>query len=111
MRNEYYLSVLLGIVGLSAMAWASTHVEPTSAEVTDIRPSWTGRVVQVDGNATDFGSSSGTVFFQLRDSTGSIDVVQFKSDLENIEGGVAVEGRVAVYKGEMQIIAEEVVQR
>lgn len=111
MRNEYYISVFLGIVGLSAMTWASTHVEAADAEVAEVKPSWTGRVVSVEGNATDFGRSNGTVFFQLEDSTGSIDVVQFNSDIRELEGSVAVEGEIAVYMGEMEIIAEEVVQR
>lgn len=111
MRNEYYISVLLAILGLAGMTWASVYVEPTDAKVKEIKPSWTGRIVEIDGNASQYGNSSGTVFFQLRDSTGSIDVVKFNSGLEELHGPVTVEGEVGIYKGEMQIVADEVVQR
>lgn len=108
MRRQYVLSVILAVVGLSAMAWASVYVEPQEADVEDVKPSWSGRVVEVSGNASDFGRSQDTVFFQLGDSTGRVDVVQFSSDLEEVSGPVEVEGEVGIYKGEMQIIADDV---
>ncbi|MFB6147689.1 MAG: OB-fold nucleic acid binding domain-containing protein, partial [Candidatus Nanohaloarchaea archaeon] len=57
----------------------------------------------------DFSRSGSTAFITLNDTTGEILVVDFDSQLQLEEGEkVNVTGRVSIYRGQLEVIAEDV---
>lgn len=109
-EKAYKLSVFLAFVGLTAMYASSLYLDVEHVNIGDIEESWTGRNVKVSGEVTGFTRSGGHAFIDLNDSTGEILVVDFDSELEEVEKGehLNVTGHVSLYEGELEIVAKEV---
>ena len=90
--------------------------------IADIEPNMEGSEIVVNGVVSDlFTSRKGHSFFELKDSGYSINGVLFNSETNQLEDRLAllneyadtskkvnVEGKVGVYKGELQIIVAKV---
>ncbi len=90
--------------------------------IADIEPNMEGSEVVLNGVVSDlFTSKKGHSFFELKDSGYSINGVLFKSEANQLEDRLAllneyanaskkvnVEGKIGIYKGELQIIVAKV---
>lgn len=88
----------------------SKYVIPEHVKIDEISPEMNGEVVTVSGEVSQFSRTDDTVFFKIEDGTGKIDIVEFRSELENLNGNTTVEGTVGIYRGNLQIVAEEIRQ-
>lgn len=100
-------ALLLTVTGLGGMIFLSSFVDLELTAIEDITPNDVGRSVKVCGEVEDkFTSRKGHTFFSLK----GLRVVVFNStevpDLAWTE--VCVVGRVEMYQGDLEIIAEEV---
>lgn len=108
-KDTYRISVFLAVIGLTLIYFSSLYLSLEKVAIGDIKKSWSGRNVKVEGNVTSFSKSSGHAFIDVEDSTGEILVVDFDSDLKLERGDtVTVTGHVEIYEGTLEIVAKEV---
>lgn len=109
------LSIGVSVVGLFFLAVGVSLKEPLLVAIEEISVSQRGELVTVTGYVEDVTVKNGHLFFRLGDRTGSIRIVFFRNDLERqnlypldlAEGMlVSVEGRVEVYKGVLEVVAD-----
>ena len=68
-----------------------------------------GEVISVKGKISNSSYYNGNSFFQLKKKNQSLKVVEFESDRKYKNGEEAeVEGEVAIYLGEIEVIADSV---
>ncbi len=109
MKKEIYrASIFFAVIGLTLMYLSTLYLEAEKVEIGEIERAWAGKQIEVEGDITSFTESDGHVFITLEDSTGSIQVVDFDSELESDRGELLIEGRVDIYQGSLQIIADEI---
>lgn len=106
------ISIIVAIVGLVSLFFIS---KVFTEEVTEISELKIGQMERISGMVTSvYVSRDSHVFLKVADKTGEITVVAFKNsnideayDLETGEE-VSVVGRVEEYKGDLEIIAQEI---
>lgn len=109
MRNVYKASVFLAVIGLTLLYFSSLYIQIEEVDIGAIEKDWNGKNVKISGELTDYSSSGSTAFLTVNDTTGSILVVNFDSKEEYDEGSsVNVTGHVAIYKGQLEVIAKEI---
>lgn len=109
MKNLFRICILLGALGVVLIYVSSTYIETEKVNVSEIKPQWNGKKVEVRGTAKQPYKTKGNLFFSLEDSTGSIKVADFDSKSSvNESQNVNVTGRVTLYRGSLEIIAEEI---
>lgn len=109
MNEVYRLSLLIGALGIALIYGSSLYIEPEKVNSTEIKPSWSGKKVLLEGNATGVSSAGKHLFFDLEGSEGEIKVAEFESDTNMSSGEkVVVEGRVTMYQGNLEVVAEEI---
>lgn len=83
------------------------NIEPV--DISDIEKSWSGKSLMVQGEIAEVRTSSGHLFFNLKQGKDSIKVVKFDSQSSYSNGDrVNVTGHVEIYKGELEIVAKEI---
>lgn len=108
-KQLYKISIFLSVIGLTLMYASSLYLQLDNVEIGQIEKSWTGKTLKVTGTAENVTKSGGNLFMDVKDSTGSILVVEFDSKSSVKEGdAVNVTGHVALYEGKLEIIAKEV---
>lgn len=108
-RDLYKISLVMAVIGLSMMYASSLYIQIEEVNVSEIERSWQGKNVIVQGEAVNVTESEGHLFFDLKDEESSILIVDFDSIKEVSEGEkVEVTGKVEIYRGEIEIIAEQI---
>lgn len=80
---------------------------PHEPGLEEIDPSWTGETARVEGEINSKTYTGGNLFLELGNR--NLTVVQFEAEDCFREGEeVAVEGKVRIYQGEMEIIADSI---
>ncbi|MBY6294012.1 hypothetical protein GLU60_01330 [Nanohaloarchaea archaeon H01] len=88
---------------------SSQNILPDKIAIDKIDSSMSGSMVRAEGEISSKGFSGGNLFLTLKDGNSSIKVVKFNAEDRFSEGvNVVVEGEVAIYRGEMEIIASEI---
>lgn len=108
-RQLYKISVFLSVIGLTLMYASSLYLDPETVDIEKIDESQAGEVLAVKGAAANVTSTGSNLFMDVKDSTGSIMVVDFDSKSSVSEGdSVSVIGNVELYEGKLEIIASEI---
>lgn len=108
-KQLYKISVFLSVIGLTLMYASSLYLEMETVSIGDIKKSWSGKTLKIQGTAANVTNSGGNLFMDVKDSTGSILVVNFDSKSSISEGdSVTITGHVALYEGELEIIAKKI---
>lgn len=105
---------IIGIISIYFVSFLFSAEEIKTGEITE---TFIGRKVKVSGSVDNIRfHNNGHIFFDLKDNTGSIDVVIWEdrveslklsgTDLSKIENGFGIEltGNVESYKGNLQIV-------
>ncbi|MFH0928936.1 MAG: OB-fold nucleic acid binding domain-containing protein [Candidatus Aenigmatarchaeota archaeon] len=106
------ISIAVSIIGIVSLFFITMIFEEEITEVSEIK---IGQIEKINGMVTSvYVSRDSHVFLKVADNTGEVTVVAFKNsnideayDLE-IGEEVTVLGRVDEYKGELEIIANEI---
>lgn len=108
-KQLYKISVFLSVIGLTLMYASSLYLEPGKVEINQIDESQTGEILEIEGAAVNVTNTGDNLFMDLKDSTGSIMVVNFDSQTSVNEGeSLNVIGHVELYEGKLEIIAREI---
>jgi len=115
MLREYWLNriaLACGIAGALVLLYFSLVIGPVELGIKEIDSEMEGQRVTVQGRVDWRTETSGTLIFTLNDGA-KIKVVKFNSsedEQRNVFGGsfVKVIGRVERYRGEIEIVAEQV---
>ena len=105
------VSFIIAVAGLGGMLFISTIIEIPITPAGTLTPDDIGRYVKVCGELKDkFTSKNSHTFFNLVDDSGSIRTVAFNSTgISTTPRTGCVIGRLDLYKGELEIIAQGVV--
>jgi len=122
MKDRYILAAALAfsILGTALLWYSAASIEPDQVSIGEVGSEDCGRAVVIEGLIIDVGSSKGgSVFLELSDGTGKIDVPLFPDVAGKIEKRTLVNGRrikvsgiVGEYEGNLQVVpsrAESVV--
>lgn len=109
------LSLAMAVAGLVALFIITLSIEPREITVSEISSELSGQVVVASGTISSYFSKEGNVFITLEDGA-SIKVVMFSRDAQkqpwvyDLRKGdsISVQGRVQLYKNELEIVAESV---
>ncbi|MBN1157206.1 hypothetical protein JXA85_06290 [Candidatus Woesearchaeota archaeon] len=98
------LAFTVSSIGIISMWLISGSIEPDGNELRE------NSYVKVKGTISRISETDSTFFIGLETDKGIVDVVVFKNGvLElNEQQGVEINGRVAVYNGKKEIIAERI---
>lgn len=116
-RRLFKLSLSLSVVGLILLGVGVSLREPRHTQIDSITVSDRGEIVRVTGIVEDVVFNGEHLFFKLTDGSGTIKVVVFENDLvrqdfygsELADGArVAVKGRIELYKGTLELVANRV---
>jgi DNA/RNA endonuclease YhcR with UshA esterase domain len=111
MRERTFLivAVIWSLIGLFILIILASFTEPPKLNISELE-NQIGKIVELDAvNVVSVSYKEDTVFLTLEDSTGKISAVYFENPkYEIIENDtIAVKGKVQLYKGDLEIIIEE----
>lgn len=113
------ISLVGTIVGLVALYFVVGTLVVESKNIGNVTTSSIGSFVSVNGTINGLKTTDGNMFFTLEDATGKIKIVLWKNVLDRLvlkgfglgkiaDGNkVVVEGSVEGYKGEMEVIGND----
>lgn len=96
-----FVLTLIGIAGVAATAYLAEPYELDTISESDI-----GKIVKLQGVAESVRRSGDALFLEVD----GFRIVQFSAEETNIKDGYRIEvtGRVSLYKGNLEIIADSV---
>ena len=102
------LSLLWALVGLFLLLLIANFTQPPEIKAIQLEDNL-DKIVLVEGEVMNIIPRDTVTFIDLQDSSGKIRVVLFDK-LNSINQGdkIQVRGRVELYKGELEVIADEI---
>ncbi len=110
-RTFLIIAVIWSLIGLFVLLLLASFAEPPKLAVSELEGQ-VGKIVELDAvNVTSVSYKEDTIFLKLEDSTGKISAVYFdKPKFDLIENDVvSVRGKVQLYKGDLEIIIQELI--
>jgi len=104
-RTLLRICIIISIIGIISLFFLS---EPKSVYLIEVDDSMIGQVIDVSGSASSVSITENATFFILSDSSSSINVVSFSPLSINEFDNVSVTGKVDIYRGKIEIIANNV---
>lgn len=110
--NLAKISFLLAVLGIGALFAVTETLRPTGMAVADITPNDAGAEVAVNGTIKSISIKEGNIFITLQEK--DFRIVMFRSEANQssyaLKKGnmIEVTGRVQLYKGQIEIIAEKI---
>lgn len=106
MRTERYL--ILAAVGLLILS-VSSQQKSEVVKIAEVNSSDIGEKVRLEGKISNYQNVGSHSFFQLKHGNNSVEVADFSSKRTFSNGEkVIVSGRVTLYHGKLEIIAEDI---
>ncbi len=110
-RTFFLLAVLWSLVGLFILILLVNFAEPPNLKISDLENN-IGKIVELNNiSISSVSYKTDTVFLTLEDSTGKISAVYFgQPPFDLLEKDmVSVRGKVQLYKGDTEIIIQELI--
>lgn len=102
------LALWTSILGILFLFILCFFVDFKLTAISDIDDSFVDKKIRIEGIAENIKNSEKVLMFDLKDETGKIKVVVFSSEKIELRGHLNVEGKVAEYNNELEIIAEKI---
>ncbi len=110
-----YFSLAISIIGFLAMVSITLGIEPRQVAVSEITSETIGQEIITQGMIGSYFTNEGNVFIELKNRT-SMKIVMFSREagkqpwVYDLRKGdlIAVQGKVQVYKNELEIIANKI---
>ena len=106
MRTERYLIIAaVGLLMLSISSQQKTKI----ADISEVNSSDIGEKIRLQGKIANYQNVGEHSFFQLRENQTSVEIADF-SRQRTFQNGeeVTVTGRVTLYHGKIELIAEDI---
>ena len=109
-RRLVRYSFALSLIGIGLLFVVVRSMEAPFVPLANITTSMVGQVVRASGQVKAWDAAPGAAFLRISAGGTTRRIVLFEKDAQSFEKGdaVAVEGTVAFYKGELEIIAKRV---
>ncbi len=103
------MALICSIVGIFALFLFAEKLEPKLIQISEISYLSIDKNIKIQGEIIKFKKTKSTNILQIKDQSGSINVILFEN-LNNLEKGKTIEiiGKVSEYKDELQIEAKKV---
>jgi len=112
MKEKTLLRIALGcsIVGIFIIFIFADKLEPEITDISEITSSSVGQTVKIGGEISSIRKTSSVVILDVKDETGSINIVIFDDGYFELkkDDSVGIIGKVAEYKGKLQIESEKI---
>ncbi|MFH0869239.1 MAG: OB-fold nucleic acid binding domain-containing protein [archaeon] len=103
------LSLAWALIGIFVLLGIAAFAKPEQVHISELENNL-GKTVAVSANVAGASYKQDVSFFTLEDETGTISAVFFGNMTGISEDDViAVKGKVSVYKGELELVANEIV--
>ena len=104
------LAFLWSLVGIIILICIAFFTEPELVDISELEDE-IGKTIIIQGKVIETNYKSKVTFFSINDGTGEVTTVMFDTPSESLEADdkVQVKGKVEYYKGELEIIADEIV--
>lgn len=100
------ICIILAIIGLAIIHFSQSYMSPEHVKIEEIDETWIGNTVTVDASTSSYSQVSGAAFFQLEDSTGTIQAVDFEN--RSIPSEAEFTGHIDIYESDLQIVITEI---
>ena len=111
MRDKTFLKIALAwsIIGIFLLILIANYTAPPELNIIELGENM-GKTVVVDGIVDKTTYKKEVSFIDLKDSTGKITVVLFDNPAKKVYANdeIKVKGKISEYKGELEIIADEI---
>jgi RecJ-like exonuclease len=102
-ENEIYRAcIILSMIGLGIIHLSQAYIQPENVEIREIDETWVGKTVTVNASTNSYSEASEATFFSLKDSTGSIQAVDFEN--QSIPSSGEFTGYVDIYESNLQLV-------
>ncbi len=105
------IALLASIIGIALLFATSETIEPKELKILEIKAEDQGLYVKVKARIESFSQRQGIAFMQLYDGTGKIKAISFEAEkFPQLEKGMIaiLEGKIQIYKGELELVVEKV---
>ena len=104
------LSLAWSLIGIFVLILIASFAKPDVIKIKELEAN-IGKTVAVQGEVIKADYKDKVSFIDLKDETGKTTVVLFENPKNKVEkmDVIAVKGKVQVYKGDLELIAEEII--
>ena len=103
-------------LGLVVLFFVTLYIKPLEVHTTDITKDMISHEVIISGSVKSYYNKDGTIFIVLEDKFDEIDVVLFENTAKRLPvahqlkkgDNITVQGKLDEYKGELEIIANNI---
>jgi RecJ-like exonuclease len=108
MKKLLSLALIFSLVGLFSLLLIAEYLEVEQVSIAELEQR-IGQRVSISGEIVKVTQKPAVNFFELADATGRLSVVAFGEMTEvNTNTKVSVSGKVELYKGELEVIADQI---
>jgi len=109
------LSLAIAVIGIIILFFIVQLTELLVVRITEINEAMSGQNIITEGKVSSFSTKEGHIFLTLSDER-EIKIVMFKDRAEENEiayelkndDKIRVEGKVSIYRDELEVIAEKI---
>jgi len=109
------IALCVSVLGITLLFLLAETVATKQVKIQDIGPETVGWRVRVNARVDSFSQKENIAFLELFDGTGKIKAVLFNPKREQLaflgkNSFASFEGKIQLYKGELELVVQEVEQ-
>ena len=110
--NIFKTSLIISLLGILILLIYSENITLPTKNIQNITKKDIDKQVKVIGQVTRLTDLPGLMILNIKDNTEQMTVVVFKEEKLNINKNdfLEIQGKVAEYRGELEIIAEKIIK-
>lgn len=111
--NIFKTSLTISLLGILILLIYTENITLPTKNIQNITNKDVDKQIKIIGQVTRLTDLPGLMILDIKDNTEQITVVIFKEETLNINKNdfLEIQGKVAEYRGELEIIAEKIIKR
>jgi DNA/RNA endonuclease YhcR with UshA esterase domain len=111
--NIFKISLIISLLGILLLLIYSENITLPTKNIQNITNKDVDKQIKIVGQVIRLTDLPGLMILDIKDNTEQITVVIFKEETLNINKNdfLEIQGKVAEYRGELEIIAEKIIKR
>lgn len=101
------ISLIWSVLGILFLLLVAEYSEPSRINIIEAEGN-IGKIVVIVGEINSFSSKPTVTFIDVKDKTGEISVVSFDKLQRPSCSSIEVTGKIDVYKGDLEIVADKI---
>lgn len=121
-KHLFKLAIICSIIGLIAVVAASQFIEVKAISIENAMQAKEGDYVKITGSVTNIRQTEKAAFLEVKDETGEMTVVAFADNKGLIQeealppflekgDKVSIEGKISIYNGKTELLAESIAKQ